>query len=53
MVTCALAAIGTIETANIRLINLHLIELVLDAGSAGFRRRLPSQGRKENGVSRR
>jgi hypothetical protein len=33
MVSCAFAATGTIEIANVRLINLHLIEVVLDAGS--------------------
>ena len=32
MVSCAFATIGTIEMANVRLINLHLIEVVLDAG---------------------
>ena len=31
MVTCAFATIGIIETANVRLINLHLIEVVLNA----------------------
>jgi len=35
MVTCAFATIGIIETANVRLINLHLIEVVLDADLQG------------------
>ena len=33
MVSCAFATTGTIEIANVRPINLHLIEVVLDAGS--------------------
>jgi hypothetical protein len=36
MVTCAFATIGIIETANVRLINLHLIEFVLDADLPGI-----------------
>ena len=47
MVTCAFATIGIIETANVRLINLHLIEVVLDPDLPEIWRRLPPQGRKE------
>ena len=36
MVSCAFATTGTIEIANVRPINLHLIEVVLDAGSTRF-----------------
>jgi hypothetical protein len=36
VITCAFATTGTIEIANVRLINLHLIELVLDAGYRDF-----------------
>ena len=32
MVSCAFATTGTIEMANVRLINPDLIEVVLDAG---------------------
>ena len=45
MVTCAFATIGIIETANVRLINLHLIEVVLNADLRDLD--LPPQGRKE------
>jgi hypothetical protein len=34
MVSCAFATTGTIAIANVRPINLHLIVVVLDAGSA-------------------
>ncbi len=36
MVTCAFATIGIIETANVRLINLDLIEVVLNADLPGI-----------------
>jgi hypothetical protein len=33
MVSCAFATTGTIEMANVKLINPHLMEVVLDVGS--------------------
>ena len=50
MVTCAFATIGIIETANVRLINLHLIEVVLDADLPGISRPLPHKASRNGSL---